>query len=753
MFECPIYTKYYSRAGPSLLQADLPGKLFEIDCPFRSHQRTSKHLFMARSKETLVILLDVSPSLHSHLKYVSKAASTLLQRKLVFSKYDEVGLVIFGVHEAFNELHEELGGYENVSVLRPIQVVDDDILDTLENLPEGSEPGDYLDAIIVGMDMLIKKAGPGKKGNKHLYLITDGESFVKESAEDESKEEQVDKVAAQLAEHGMKLDAVVMKSNDGVSKARIENERLLRRFARRPQVELVLVDNPTSLLGAFKPRNVTPVTLYRGDMELTPNMSVKVWVYKKVAEERLPTLKKYSDKAPQGAPHVTREVKMDIDYRSTEDPDKIVPPEQRSKAYRYGPQLVPVSKDVEDALKLKTEKGVKLLGFTDASNVLRHYYMKESNVFLPEPGNVSSILAISALARAMKETNKVAIVRCVWRQGQAGVVMGALTPNISLEDNVPDCFYFNILPFMEDVREFPFASLDSRPPAMQPSEAQQSAADNLVKTLDLAPVGQDERLQPERTLNPVLQRWYSFVHAKYQNPDAELPPLDEALRNIVEPNQDLVAENEFLIKKFNSQFSLQVNVQKDKRSRQFWKDKEQEEDGQNEVDALNDDGQISFDSLTARKVNEVGSVQPVQDFEAMLARRDSDEWVPKAIHGMKKIINDLLDSSYKGNTYEKAMSCLVSLRKGCVEQEEPLEFNKFLGDLVSKCRGKRLNDFWEFIIEKLLTLINRNEAADSDISEEEALAFLRSDGAGAADQPPPQDEEIDEMEALLGEAI
>ena len=94
-------------------------------------------------------------------------------------------------------------------------------------------------------------------------------------------------------------------------------------------------------------------------------------MYKKVAEERLPTLKKYSDMAPPGAPHVSHEVKMDIEYRSTEDPDRIVPPDQRSKAYRYGPQLVPVSKEVEDALKLKTEKGIKLIGFTNASNILR----------------------------------------------------------------------------------------------------------------------------------------------------------------------------------------------------------------------------------------------------------------------------------------------------------------------------------------------------------------------------------------------
>ncbi|KAH7425556.1 hypothetical protein KP509_11G060300 [Ceratopteris richardii] len=610
-----------------------------------------------------------------------------------------------------------------------------------------------LDAIVVGMDMLIKKAGPGKKGNKHIFLITDGESFVKDSAEDETKEEQVDKLAMRLFEHGMKLDAVVVKSKSGFykSKVRLENESLLKRFARCPQVEVAFVDTATSLLGAIKPRHITPVTLYRGDLELTPNMTVKVWVYKKVAEERLPTLKKYSDKAPSGAPHATHEVKMDIEYKSMEDPDKTVPPDQRTKAYQYGPQLVPISSVVEDALKLKTEKGVKLIGFTDASNVSRHYYMKEANIFIPEPGNSKSILAFSALARAMKQLDKVAIVRCVWRQGQAGVVIGVLTPYIAAEENFPDCFYFNILPFMEDAREFPFKSLDNLPSNMQPSISQQEAADKLVKLFDLAPEDQEERLSPERTLNPVLQRWYQFLHHKHMDAGAEGPPLDDALRTVVEPDQELVTEVEFVIKSFNNQFVLKPIEEKHKRHGEFWKEKEEERKGDDS--AMEDVSQISFDSLTARKVSAIGSIQPVQDFEAMLARRDSDEWVPKAIREMKKLIIDLLDSAYKGNTYEKSMSCLSALRKGCVEQGEPLEFNSFLRDLASKCRGKRLNDFWDLVLDRRITLINKEEAPDSDVSEEEALAFISKERAAEVAREPAQEEEIDEMEALLGEVV
>lgn len=67
-------------------------------------------------------------------------------------------------------------------------------------------------------------------------------------------------------------------------------------------------------------------------------------------------------------------------------------------------------------------------------------------------------------------------------------------------------------------------------------------------------------------------------------------------------------------------------------------------------------------SVSSRKVEEVGRVDPVADFEALLARRDSPEWVGKAIQGMEKVIIDLLDSAH----YEKALTCLAALRSGCV---------------------------------------------------------------------------------------
>ncbi|KAK4411285.1 ATP-dependent DNA helicase 2 subunit KU80 [Sesamum angolense] len=270
----------------------------------------------------------------------------------------------------------------------------------------------------------------------------------------------------------------------------------------------------------------------------------KVWVYKKTSEEKFPSLKKYSDKAPLTDKFATHEIKVDYEYKSIEDPNRVVPPEQRIKGYRYGPQVVPISSAEWEAVKFKPEKGVKLLGFTGASNIMRQYYMRDVNIFIAEPGNTKAILAVSALARAMKDMNKVAIIRCVWRQGQANVVVGVLTPNVSEKDNIPDSFYFNVLPFAEDVREFQFPSFSNLPPSMQPNEQQQQAADKLVQMLDLAPSGKEEALQPNLTPNPVLERYYRSLELKSKDPDAAIPPLDETLRKITEPDAELFIKTE-----------------------------------------------------------------------------------------------------------------------------------------------------------------------------------------------------------------
>ncbi|KAK3036017.1 hypothetical protein RJ639_030718 [Escallonia herrerae] len=684
---------------------------------------------MARNKEAVVLLLDVGPPMHSVLPEIERVCSMLIQKKLIYGKYDEVGVVLFGTEETNNELTNEVGGYEHVAVLQHIKVVDADLIKALEKLPRGTANGDF-------------------------YPIKD--------PYEGTKEDQVNTIAAQMTAHGMKMEGIVFrgKQNDNANKTVVEeNDHLLNVFSERTASKTVHVQSSTSLLGALRTRNISPVTVYRGDFELSPKMKNKqagnsflalvrvkskvsqqleafrVWVYKKTSEEKFPTLKKYSDKAPSTDRFATHEIKVDYEYKSVEDPGKVVPPEQRIKGFCYGPQVVPIS-----SAELETVK---------------HYYMKDVNIFIAEPGNTKAILAVSALARAMKEMNKVAIVRCVWQQGQGNVVVGVLTPNLS-DKAIPDSFYFNILPFADDIREFQFPSFSNFSSSFQPNEQQQEAADNLVKMLDLAPAGEEEALQPDFTPNPVLERFYHHLELKSRHPDAALTPLDDTLKKITEPDPELISRNKSVIDEFRRLFELKENpkvfllshfqslivlsvfekcwaskskagiLQLKKSNRRLLRDRSSgsNEEGQGLGNDNDDEGVTALVSTSTVKVEKIGDSTPVQDFEAMMSCRDSPEWISKAIEEMKRKIFNLVEDSCDGDTYQKALELLAALRNGCILEQEPKQFNDFLRQLCKFCQENNLGSFCESLASKGITLITKNEAQDSEITEDEARSFV-----------------------------
>ncbi len=78
-----------------------------------------------------------------------------------------------------------------------------------------------------------------------------------------------------------------------------------------------------------------------------------------------------------------------------------------------------------------------------------------------------------------------------------------------------------------------------------------------------------------------------------------------------------------------------------------------------------DDGSVSVQDLfSSGPVSEVGSADPVGNFNAMLDRRDQDV-MDKAVAGMKRQIERLVS---EGEVYHgKALECLKALRKGCLQ--------------------------------------------------------------------------------------
>lgn len=195
-------------------------------------------------------------------------------------------------------------------------------------------------------------------------------------------------------------------------------------------------------------------------------------------------------------------------------------------------------------MQYNSERSFDLIGFTDKKNVPRYHYCDTVDAIIAPPGDRVGEFGVSALASALQETGKVAIVRYVKRKN-AQPLLGVLTPQIVRDASECeqlgegyrqanfDYLHFNRLPFAEDLRDFPFHSFTSDE-NFEPSEAQREAASNLIDDLDLTQVPSDdgverELLNPVHTFNPILQRFYQTLQARAYDDDAPIPPLPPAI--------------------------------------------------------------------------------------------------------------------------------------------------------------------------------------------------------------------------------
>lgn len=126
--------------------------------------------------------------------------------------------------------------------------------------------------------MLIKKYGETSKGKKRLCLFTNAH-FPTKPPQEGTKEDQVITIAEHMNTQGMRMESIVIRGLlTGEAKKSImdENDHLLDIFSKRTCAKLVHVESPISLLGALKTRKISPVTIFRGHLELSPKMKILV---------------------------------------------------------------------------------------------------------------------------------------------------------------------------------------------------------------------------------------------------------------------------------------------------------------------------------------------------------------------------------------------------------------------------------------------------------------------------------------------
>ena len=255
-----------------------------------------------KKKICTALVVDVSPSMHAHLGHVGDHLSRVVQNRILNAKIDEFALIACGSDDTNNDVHTEgleaaaASGerdyeeeYRNIAVKVPMGCSSSESAEVVASLRgmAGSAPCDYLEALVVASDMLVNHQRGGAF-LRRIMLVTDLRTPC------ETDDDFIGDIARGMRAVDMQLKVAVVRceeSEDATTRAQEEetvmaNKETLRRLCDLLNEGAVTVVNRSCIedhavaLQAAQVKTTKPTTTFRGDLEFTPWMSLKVWVYK-----------------------------------------------------------------------------------------------------------------------------------------------------------------------------------------------------------------------------------------------------------------------------------------------------------------------------------------------------------------------------------------------------------------------------------------------------------------------------------------
>ncbi|KAJ3064776.1 X-ray repair cross-complementing protein 5, partial [Quaeritorhiza haematococci] len=498
-------------------------------------------------------------------------------------------------------------------------------LELLRFVDSGTTPGDVsgdlMDGIIVALDMMTNHCKK-LKFEKRIYIMTDAANPM--NTEDYE----------QVKGHMEETNVVPYIIHERKSQLKRNNEEFLRTFAESLNGAVFSGEEALALLSQLRTRTVRPTTLFRGpitfgDPELHADsaISVPVWVYNKTAELKIPTAKKWSSVAETAADVedktcavtmsrvykiVQKEAAADGVYSAGGDADKEkddaadddedaeVDPDDLIKAYRYGKALIPFAQHDEESMKLRTAKGMSIIGFVPMEKLQRWYITSNVYAVMPEPNNKRASKIFFSLARALHERECFALVRYV-RINDATPKLGAMVPVLGAHGYC----VFAPLPYANDLRHYTFTPLahlldplpgeedeslsasGTGPSASASSSASSSQAnggrsrkkhkddtrlvsstecvdrmDDFIHSMDLMEAvevdGQPHEAYKIRDVfNPAYQRLYQCIAVRALNPKAPLPEVDPRVVAGISPLPELMEKSKEPAERLKEAFKIE----------------------------------------------------------------------------------------------------------------------------------------------------------------------------------------------------
>ncbi|XP_069792197.1 X-ray repair cross-complementing protein 5 isoform X2 [Narcine bancroftii] len=724
----------------------------------------------------------------SPFEQAKKVVLLFLKRQVFAESKDETAVVLFGADGTSNPLATS-DQYQHIIVCRNLMIPDFGVLDDVQNgIMTSDNQADFLDALIVCMD-LLRKQTIGKKYEKlHIAVFTDLNSPF--------SSDQLDIIMDNMKRAGITLqfflpfaldatnvgdsgDHETRRSNASERKGLTAQQKEGLRMVKRLMLsldegggldEVFTFRESVEQLSIFKKIARTPMA-WPCQLTIGSIITINIVAFKAITEEKINKTWISVDAKTLRKEDVRRETV----YCLNDDNETEITKEDTIQGFRYGSDIIPFSQVDQEQMKYRTNgKCFSILGFTKSEQVLQHYYIGRQvlKVFAGNDDEYAAV-ALSALIHSLEELEMVAIVRYVYDR-RSNPQIGVAFPLIK---DKYECLIYIQLPFMEDLRQFTFASLKNNKKSAV-SEEQLSAVDSLIDSMNLVidngeeledlfkvskipnphfqRLFQEKNIEPDevkkygrelmdnirineevvlatlkkikvdkslgpdkifpRTLRECLQ-WKAF------QPNEPLPPIDPHLQSMLDQPQEIANSSLTSLKQLKKLFTLQDSGKKkeQKIAQQVFKDNDPEE---MEAKRARSDEDFNIVTLEEGTVTAVGSIHPARDFQYLVHQKNGN---------FREVTKQLMDRVYqflefkKHQYYMKSLDCVKVCRKEAVKAGESKHFNAILETLKKTLEAKGFQEFWKLIVQDAVSLITNDEERGSTVTSDEAKKFLIPD--------------------------
>ncbi|GBN50899.1 X-ray repair cross-complementing protein 5 [Araneus ventricosus] len=716
-----------------------------------------------RNEEAIVIILDVGLPMHeitengSILENAKSCVNMIIQRKIFSESKDEIALVLFGTSETSNVLADQ-GDPEfgNIYVMQDFKTANWELLEKVNEIQGCDASSDYMkESVLVLAIHMLQNTDKSKKffSRRILFLSRFDIPFYTNK---------IQKICEDLKTSKIDLNIIGPVS---YSEEEISNGACLQAYSNTTDVTDVSGSTIRSILKevngeSYSFEEAIPALIYyqkkkvqalpwNANLDIGTNLTIPISAYIKVNESKPKSWKNaYARK-------LNAKLERNTTYLMNDDEvynPIILTSENIIPAFKYGTTLVPFTEEDKMNMDYQSgDKGMKVLGFTKAENVHRYHYIgdKSMYVFGQKNRELAGVI-LAPFIHALCETKMVAIVRYVYSPRSAPKI-GFLSPKI--KPNY-ECLVFIALPFMEDLRHYVFAPLDSDPKNI-PTESQLGAVDDLITSMDLSTATVDEEgnlgeaLKPKYTVNPFLQRLYQCLQFRAMHPEKPLPGISPHIEAIINPPSKLVKMAEPSLNRIKELFPLKQYAQK--RSREVGADMfSTSECSSKKIKLENEEVYPGFENAVGDKIVSVGSVNPVQDFQYLLKSKTLE--FAEASKQMIDVVYKFLktDSNLK-HYHTKILSICKELRDTSLKRNDAAQYNVFMKNLKKELLS-RDPELWNKFKKDKIGLLTKEEVKFSVVSPAEAESFLSADSLNdvkpAYKSPDMYEEEEDDYDLL-----